>query len=149
MSVGFFKVTKRERLEIGILYGNVPKKKGGQLHLLVLKGIYNPFRFQIGNKVMVEPLQTGVFVSQNFNENLKVRWGQSYPQGYYWWARSTRLHVFAGAQLSYQIEKKIDRIACYFEANTNTLYLSSYFPNRETMKPYDIIFFGLGGKIYF
>jgi len=42
-----------------------------------------------------------------------------------------------------------DRVAFYFEENTNELYIFSYFTNRKTIKVYDIIFFGTGIKLYF
>lgn len=146
---GFSKVTKRDKLEIGLLYGRVPKAYGGVNNSLVLKFTYNPFHIDLLKKFRLEPLQTGIFINQNFNSYSKILWGDNYPKGYYWWTRSTRFHFFLGAQIAYKLDtKRLDRIAMYFEANTNDLYLYSYLPNKKSLSLYDIFFFGAGIKLY-
>ena len=42
----------------------------------------------------------------------------------------------------------MDRLAVYFEANTNDLSLYSYLPNPKALSLYDIFFFGTGIKLY-
>lgn len=149
LTLGFSKVTSKNKIEIGFLYGMVPRSLGGLNQSLTLKGTYNPLHLDILKRIKIEPIQTGVFICQNFGETLGLQWGNKYPKGYYWWPRSTRIHFFVSSQVSYKIEKKhFDRIAYYFEANTNDLYLYSYFPNRNTMSLYDIFFFGTGIKLY-
>lgn len=149
-SAGVSKVSRTEKIELGFLCGYVPSSFGGPLASLVLKFAYNPFNFKIINKIRIEPFQTGVFFAQNFGDNLDVIWGKQYPKGYYWWHRSLRTHFFISTQVSYKIgSKSLDRIAAYFEVNTNDLYLYSFFPNRKSIKIYDIFFFGTGLKLYF
>ena len=149
LSVGFFKVSKRDKLELGILYGMVPKSLGGLHQTLSLKFLYNPFQLNITKRVQLEPLQAGGFMCQNFNKDLERTWGPEYERGYYWWTRSLRFHFFVSSQVSYKIESKhVDRLAAYFEANTNDLYILSYGPNMKTMRLYDIFFFGAGLKLY-
>lgn len=149
LSFGVSKATPKNKFELGLLYGNVPKSLGGVNNSITLKGTYNPFHIPVMKKIDLEPLQTGIFVSRNFGENLGPNWGNKYPGGYYWWTRSIRFHFFLGSQVSYKIQSKhIDRLSAYFEANTNDLYLYSYFPNRNTISLYDIFFFGTGIKLY-
>lgn len=148
-TAGFFKVSRRDKIELGILYGYLPASLGGGNHSLSLKLLYNPFQFLVTKRIQLEPLQLGSFICQNFNEDLGLSWGPEYEKGYYWWTRSLRFHLFAGGQVSCKISTKhIDRISAYFEANTNDLYLYSYFPNRKTMHLSDIFFFGTGVKMY-
>ena len=148
-TAGFFKVSRRDKIELGILYGYLPASLGGENHSLSLKLLYNPFQLQVSKHIQLEPLQIGTFMCQNFNKNLGLSWGPEYEKGYYWWTRSLRFHIFASGQVSYKLNTKhIDRLAAYFEANTNDLYLYSYLPNRRTMYLSDIFFFGTGIKMY-
>lgn len=146
MTIGFSKVATK--LELGILYGNIPHSLGGVNYSVSLKVAYTPFRF--GKKIRMEPVQIGTFPCQNFGKNLGLRWEKQYPKGYYWWTRSLRFHCFISSQISYAIAKKqADRIAFFFEANTNDLYIFSYITNRKSIKLYDIVFFGTGIKLYY
>lgn len=148
LSAGYSRVTEKDKIEISLLYGQVPRYLGGVTRTLTLKGIYNPFKFQQG-KLKVEPLQAGVFAAQHFGDYLGLSWGSKYPPGYYWWTRSLRLHLCLSSQLSVQLNKKrLDRLSLYFEANTNDLYLYSYFSNMKSLSFYDIVFFGAGCKLY-
>lgn len=149
VSAGFSKVTPHDRIELGLLYGFLPKAYGGTNHSLSLKFVYNPFRFRILKRIWMEPVQLGAFVCQNFNKDIGPLWGKNYPPNYYWWPRGTRFHPTLSTQIAVAIgSNRIDRVACYFEANTNDLYISSYYPNRKALSFYDIVFFGAGLKLY-
>jgi hypothetical protein len=147
-SAGFSKVTARDKIELGLLYGYLPKAYGGNNHSLSLKFAWNPWQFKV-KRLSVEPVQLGAFICQNFNKNLEFTWGNNYPKNYYWWPRSTRFHPTHSTQLAYVFDtKRLDRLAYYFEANTNDLYIASWYPNRKALSLYDIIFFGMGLKLY-
>lgn len=149
VSAGFAKVSARERVELGLVYGYLPKAYGGVNHSLSLKFTYNPFQLRLWKRLSVEPLQLGAFVCQNFNRNLDLFWGNKYPKNYYWWPRSTRFHPFVSAQAGYIIGRPhLDRLMYYFEVNTNDLYIASFFPNQRALGLYDILFFGMGLKLY-
>ncbi len=155
-SIGFYSggfslvTTTKNKFEAGLLYGHVPRSMGGVNRSITLKGTYNPFQFRCTKVISIEPLQTGIFICQNFNQHLSLSWGNNYPPGYYWWTKSLRFHIFLGAKVSLiQNRKRLDRISFFFEANTNDLYLLSYFPNMKSMSLYDIVFFGAGIKVYY
>lgn len=149
-SIGGAAVTDRDKLELGLMFGDLPYAFGGPVKTFTFKLRYNPFRIRLYKSLVFEPVQTGFFLTQNFADNLDVLWGSKYPKGYYWWPRSLRSHVFLSAQLSYEINNKpIDRIAISFETNTNDLYLYSYFSNTKALSLYDIIFFGISVRVYF
>jgi hypothetical protein len=97
----------------------------------------------------MEPLQIGIFLAQNFGKNIDFKWSSKYPKGYYWWGSSFRQHIFFSTQLSRALPKGyFSKVSLYLEANTNDLYLYSYFSNRNTITLYDIFFLGIGTKFY-
>lgn len=149
LSAGFSKVSTCDKIELGLLYGFLPKAYGGINHSLSLKFVYNPFRFTLWKRLSIEPIQLGGFICQNFNKGTEPVWGKDYPKNYYWWPRATRFHPTVSAQIGYLAGSgHIDRVAYYFEANTNDLYIASWYPNRKALSLYDIIFFGMGLKLY-
>jgi hypothetical protein len=151
VSAGYFRASQNNKFEIGLTYGYLPKTLGGEIHTIALKTNFNPFRIIIKEQIMIEPIQVGSFVTQNFGKDLSLYWsGAQYPDDYYWWSRSVRIHLYLGSQMSYKIKHKyIDRIGLYIEANTNDLYISSFSGNNQALKITDIIFLGVGVKVYF
>lgn len=149
-SIGYSKITPNKKIELGLLYGKIPKFAGTEHRTLSLKFTYNPIHYNINTRFTFEPIQMGVFLCQNFGENSSLFWGKQYPKGYYWWSKSLRIHGFVSTQLSYKMieSKSFDRISLYLEANTNDLYLYSYLPNTRTMDWHDIFFLGAGIKVY-
>ena len=142
-----FQANSQQKIELGLLYGHTPQAFGGPLNSFTLKFIYNPFKIDFSPTVRFEPIQAGLFITGWFGENVDLSWSNRYPKGYYWWQSSTRKHAFVSTQMSFMM-KKVDRLSLYFEANTNDLYLYNYLPNK-TVNFYDIIFYGLGIKLYF
>ena len=152
LSAGYFRQSFNEKIELGLLYGNTPESKGGEIHALVFKIIYEPLQINLNEKFQIEPIQAGVFIVQNFSNNLHMKWPDKYDKGYYWWTNSMRFHVFLGAQAGYVLDNPVIRkISLYFEVNTNDLYLASYVSNNNanTLGIDEIFFFGTGLKIYF
>jgi hypothetical protein len=150
LSAGYHVRTPKEHIELALRYGYTPEAFGGPLHSVSLKVLYSPFHLKFLKHYSWEPLQGGIFLSQNFGENLYVMWPEKYPKHYYWWSPSLREHIFLSTQVSYSLQyRHLDKISAYFEANTNDLYLYSFIPNRGALSLYDITFFGLGLKADF
>ena len=149
---GIFKSTKNDKLELGLLYGYTPESLGGSLHSISFKVGYNPFKINLNKSLIIEPLQVGAFLNQNFGKDLDFGWPDKYPTSYYWWTPSLREHIFIGSSISLQTTKSkwLHHVSLYFEANTNDLYLASYFGenNIKSLSLYDITFFGTGLKFY-
>lgn len=149
LSLGYSRVTAKDKLELGVMAGYVPRRLGGSNNSLTLKSIYNPFQLHVDGKLLFDPIQTGIFVTRNFGEQLGLQWSNKYPKGYYWWTASVRFHFSLGSQLSYNFDRKsVKKLAVYFETNTNDLYVFSFLPNRKTIRLFDIFFFGTGIKLY-
>jgi hypothetical protein len=145
-SVGYFRQTQNEKIELGFLYGHTPQKYGGPLNSLTLKLIYNPFKIKLSNKVRFEPIQTGLFITGWFGENTDISWSSRYPKGYYFWQSNMRKHIFVSSQFSLLLHR-VERVSLCFEANTNDLYMYTYAVNKN-LSLSDIIFYGIGLKIY-
>ena len=152
LNAGVVKRMLNEKMESGLMYGHTPGIFGGPLHSATVKFLYNPWQIRAARKILVEPLQPGVFLCQHFGKNFHEFWSrQQYPRGYYWWPRSLRRHLFISSAVSYDPGiNTIRSISVYFETNTNDLYLASYLNKRnyKSLSIYDIIFFGVGLKVY-
>ena len=140
----------RKKLETGLLMGYLPASHGGPMTTFTAKATYNPFCLRISPSMSVQPLQTGVFVTMHTGKELERTWDKHYPDGYYMWNRSIRMHVFAGIQLSVNSPYVPDkRFAIYLECNTNDLYINRLYHNRGYMPLWDIMALGAGVKMYF
>jgi hypothetical protein len=152
LTAGIFKGNRSETVQLGMLYGYTPKVFGGELHSFSLKFIYNPLLVNLGKDVYSEPLQIGTFLSQSFGGHLYTKWPSKYPEGYYWWWPSLRGHVFLSTSLGLKVRNSryLEKVSCYFEVNTNDLYLASIMikNNQRSLTLYDIMFFGSGLKFY-
>ena len=152
ITMGYFRQSFNKKIEAGLLYGYTPESQGGEIQSFAFKLIYEPFKINIRPDIQIEPLQTGLFVTQNFSNNISWKWADKYDRGYYWWTNSMRFHVLLGSQASYVFNAKVvHKVSLYFEANTNDLYVFSYFGNNNSrsLSFYDIVFFGIGSKVYF
>jgi hypothetical protein len=152
LSAGYYRQAANKKIELGFLYGYTPEFAGGKVHAFALKFIYEPFCINVKPDFQIEPLQAGIFVTQNFAKNLYLTWPDKYHSGYYKWASSLRVHVFFGTQVSYILnDKAVQKISFYFETNTNDLYYRSYarHDNLHSLNLTEIFFFGIGSKVYF
>jgi len=149
LSMGYYKHSPKDKVSIGLVYGFTPKNAGGPLGSLSLKVRYDPFHLKVHRYISIEPVQIGFFLAQNFGKNIDFRWSHKYPKGYYWWGSSFRQHAFVSTQVSFMIPKGyFSKASLYLEANTNDLYLYSYFSNQNTITLYDIFFLGIGSRFY-
>jgi hypothetical protein len=148
-SAGLSKISAREKVEVGFSLGHLPRNLGGSVQTINLKFCLNPLNYSLSQKSTIQPIQVGVFLSQSFGEKLSFGWSLKYPKGYYWWNSSLRYHLFFSTRFTYALNKSmIKKITCYFEANTNDLYIYSYVPNTKTIRIYDIFFLGIGTKLH-
>jgi hypothetical protein len=153
-SVGLFSVNamlhnRSERLGIGVGAGHVPHDQGGPINTFTLRGMYTPWSVGFRERWRWEPIQTGLFIAYSTGVDLEATWPSYLEKGYYWWSPNFRQHLFMRSQLSYRMkERTVQRVAAYFEINTNDLYVYSWWPNRRSLSLYDIVFFGAGVQVY-
>jgi hypothetical protein len=153
-SIGLFSVGggatfAHEKLDVGLMYGFLPKSSGGPVHTATIKLAYSPFHLRLNPGFSATPITAGAFFAQHFNNFLSTSWDAKYPKGYYWWPRNFRQHIFLRTAIAiHPGMERIDKFNLYLEMNTNDLYLYSYLPNTQGIRLYDILFFGLGMQIF-
>lgn len=149
-SLGGMRHTRNERWGVGLSYGHTPEGHGGPINAYTLRLMYTPWKLPLTERWRWEPVQTGVFVSYSTGLDLSSHWPSYLGDGYYWWTNNFRQHLYLRTQLSRTFPgRSVERIGAYFEANTNDLYVYSWWPNRAAIGVYDILFFGAGVQVYF
>ncbi|MXV15378.1 hypothetical protein GS398_08700 [Pedobacter sp. HMF7056] len=138
-----------------LLYGFVPKSKGGSLHIATAKFSYRPFRIRIGETATIYPANPGAFFSYHFGKEFNFSWSsEQYPKGYYWWSPAFRPHLSLSNEIRFHSGKtpashRIREVSVYNEFNTNDLYLVSWAKNRESISVFDAVKMGFGVRVYF
>ncbi|WP_442588224.1 hypothetical protein ACSBL2_19455 [Pedobacter sp. AW31-3R] len=153
MSAGIgYNLSKKERTALSFHYGYVPEVKGGELHIAAVKFQYKPFAIRIKDKLTFYPVNPGVFLSYTFGKQFGFSFDDDqYPKGYYFWSPALREHISLSSELKIMGDKtsRIKSISLYTEANTNDLYMISWFENRTTTPIQEIFHLGFGVRMYF
>lgn len=142
-----------KRTNLNFNYGYIPEKKGGRMHILAVKFEYKPLRIPVGRAIEIHPFNPGVFVSYTLQKSLTLGFNPpQYPKDYYFWSEALRKHIGASSEiklLNQRLEGKVRALSLYIEANTNDLYMISWFENRTTIPFSQIFKLGYGLRLYF
>lgn len=145
---------KGQKGNLDLTFGYVPESQGGPLSILAGKFSYKPIKISVKDLVAIYPVNPGTFVSYTPGEKFE-KWSKTqYPKGYYWWSKSTRIHLSLSTEAKFNGEKilsgsGIKAIGIYSEFNTNDLYTVSWFKNSDSMSLLDIVRVGYGVRVYF
>jgi hypothetical protein len=147
---GYHRRTAREHFGGGLLYGYLPRAFGGPLHTVTLAFSLEPWQVPLGAHLRWTPLRAGAFIVLALGPGWHVVRPPYYEPGYYWWSTNFRQHLQVGTALRTRLHAgPFSHAAIWFQANTNDLYLSSWWPNRATIALGEIIHFGAGVDLYF
>jgi len=141
-----------DKTDLSFHYGYVPEAKGGELHISAVKFEYRPFSIKLGDKLIFHPLNPVVFLSYTFGKNFGLSFDRDqYPKGYYFWSPALREHLGLSTELKLMGDKssRIKSISLYTEANTNDLYMVSWFENRTSSPITKIFHLGFGLRMNF
>lgn len=150
-----YNLNKRGRTTLDLLYGHVPKSKGGPLNIFTAKIAWRPFSVKLWDWGILHPLNPGFFVSYHGGRHFDSKWDDNnYPKGYYWWSTAIRPHISISHEVILfpkMIKKSIplEKIGLYVEYNANELYLISHFQNKEVSTIQKTFKMGLGIRTYF
>lgn len=148
-SIGWMRHTHNERIGVGLWFGHTPRSHGGSLSTWALRFMYTPWKVDVGEHLLLEPIQVGVFVAYTAGLDLRTSWPSHLEKGYYWWFPNFRQHLHVRSQLGWRAGKdRSQRLAAYLEVNTNDLYVYSWWPNRKSISVGDIVFLGAGMQYY-
>lgn len=142
-----------EKAELSFHLGYVPESLGGELTMFAAKFRYKPFTIRTKNeKLIIQPFNPVFFPSYTFGQNFDFKFEKpQYRKGYYFWSSALRLHLGASTEIKLlqMPQSKIKWIGLYAEANTNDLYLVSWFKNRTSTPFYRMFKMGYGVKMGF
>ncbi|WP_242695870.1 hypothetical protein [Desertivirga brevis] len=159
-SIGFgsagisYDLFKNQRGNLDFTFGYVPESKGGPLRILTGKFSYKPVKIGLKDIGTLYPVNPGTFISYTPGEQFE-KWSKTqYPKGYYWWSKSTRIHLSLSTEAKFNGEKVLHKagikaIGVYSELNTNDLYAVSWFKNKDSMSFLEIVRVGYGVRVYF
>jgi hypothetical protein len=142
-----------EKAELSVHLGYVPESLGGELTMLAVKFHYKPFTIKTRNdRLIIQPFNPVFFPSYTFGQNFDFKFEKpQYRKGYYFWSSALRLHLGASTEirLLQTPQSKIKWLGLYAEANTNDLYMVSWFKNRTSTPFYRMFRMGYGVKAGF
>lgn len=142
----------KEKTTLSFHVGYVPENLGGEMTIVAVKFEYKPFAIKIKDKIIIHPINPTFFPSYTLGQNFDFKFEKpQYRRGYYFWSSALRLHLAFGTEVKLLTNKtsKIKALSLYAEANTNDLYMISWFKNRELAAFRDIFKMGYGVKMYF
>ena len=152
MSLGAGYNLFKEKAALSFHYGYVPETKGGELHITAIKFEYKPWAIRIKDKVIFHPFNPVVFLSYTMGKNFGLSFDRDqYAKGYYFWSPALREHLGVSSEVKILGDRssKIKAISIYTEANTNDLYMVSWYANRTSTPIYEIFHLGFGMRMYF
>lgn len=160
-SIGYFSIGvsydifENKRGNIDVLYGYVPRNKGGELNILTAKFAYRPFQFHISDAVTFYPVNPGAFFSYTLDEDLSFKFDtEQYGKSYYGWSEALRSHISLSQEVAINGRKlfgdnSVKGVVVYSEFNASDLYLVSWVQNTKALDLSDIFKLGVGVKVKF
>lgn len=142
----------KERSALSFHYGHVPVNKGGELNILAVKFDYKTFAIKLGNDVVFYPVNPVIFFSYTLGNDFGLKFdSDKYDNGYYFWSPALRGHLGFNSEIKLLGDKssKIKSVSVFAEANTNDLYMVSWYENRTSTPIYNIFHLGFGLKLNF
>ncbi|RPD49351.1 hypothetical protein DNI29_00680 [Hymenobacter sediminis] len=148
-----FGYSLKDRLDLDILIGYVPRKyAGSRLSIYSAKLLYSPWTLPLGKsqKWALKPLMVGGYFSYTHG-TLNDEEPNQYYRGYYWFSTDTRVGPLLGSRLSYALpataKGRSRNLSAYYELGSNDLYVISYVQNLKGLSPVDILTLSLGLKL--
>ena len=141
---------KKSQWETDLFIGFIPKIDNMKGHVTAtLKQTYTPFRIELNDDFIYEPLTTGIYLNKIFGAYFWSKLPEKYPNNYYFWATNTRFNIFLGQAITFKMGKESNpNWSLFYEVNTNDLYLLSTIGNK-LIKVEDIINISFGLRYRF
>lgn len=137
--------------ETDVFLGFLPKFSTDQNKItFTLKQNYIPWKKDINEKFMFEPLSCGIYVNTVLGDDFWTSEPDKYPSGYYNFSTRLRFNIFMGQRITYNIrpDKRFfaKSITFFYELNTSDLYLVSAASNSY-LRPKDYLGLSFGLKM--
>lgn len=135
--------------ETDVFLGVVPRNS--DRHAMVtftLKQNYMPWRIDIGERLMFEPLACGMYANILFDRDFWVSDPDKYPNGYYWFSTRIRTHIYLGERITLNLtsgKAAAKSLTFFYEISSCDLYIISRVKNH-VLKPRDYLSLSFGLK---
>jgi hypothetical protein len=142
----------REKSTLSFHYGHVPLNKGGELNILAIKFDYKPISIKLNDHLIIRPINPLFFLSYTLGKDFGLKFNQDqYAKGYYFWSPALREHIGINSEIALLADKNslFKSVNIYADANTNDLYLISWYENRTSTPIHEIFHLGFGLKVNF
>ncbi len=153
LSSGFGYSYSKDKAELDLIYGYVPKTFGGPLHSVTLKNTWIPFRpIDPGKGFSFDWFTVGIPVTYTFGSQFFfLAPKDQYPARYYDYSSALRLGLFVGGRANYEIQNNgyFNSVGMFYEFGTYDLLLHNYIFNIGTTRFVDIFNLALGVKVGF
>lgn len=146
---------RKDKGSLDLTWGYVPISKGGRQDIFAAKFAFKPWNIRLGNIATFSPLNPGMFVTHHPGGKFHTTFNKDqYPDNYYWWSSAVRIHLSVSTEVRFNTPERlsksgIEQVGLYSEFNTNELYATSWFINRNHLAISDILKLGFGIKAYF
>lgn len=148
ISVGAGYTFFKNKMDVSLHYGFVPKRMGGEFHIATARFVYQPWQWPISKRLTLSPFNTGIFISYHADSDLSTSWPSRYEDGYYWWQTAIRFHLLWEQRLSFALNGgRFSHLQVFTQLNTNELYAISYLLNTGSIKPSEFVKLGMGVRV--
>lgn len=160
-SIGYFSggvnyaLFENKKGSLDIIYGHIPKSKGGGFNTLSTKFSIRPYELKANRWLTIHPVNPGAFLSYTLDKDFDLTWDKGqYPRGYYYWFEALHLHLSFSSEIKLNTRELLSSkfpksLAVYYEVNTNDMYLVNYIQNKRSLSLRDVFRAGIGIKTAF
>lgn len=117
---------------------------------LTVKQNYIPWKVDLNNRWMIEPLTTGMYINTVFDDDFWISEPDKYPNSYYAFSTRIRINAFLGQRITYKLkpnaQKYLKSFTVFYEVSTNDVYVLSAW-NNAYLKPEDYLVLSAGIKV--
>lgn len=141
---------KNNQWETDVFLGFLPRYSTQDNKVtFTLKQNFIPWKVDLGNDFLLEPMACGLYVNTIFNGDFWVSEPDKYPNDYYSFSTKMRFNIYIGQRIGYKIPPSkrffAKSISLFYELSTNDLYMVSAFTNTY-LKPSDYLRLSFGVK---
>ncbi len=119
---------------------------------MTAKQNYIPWKIDLNEKFMIEPLTTGMYLTIIFDEDFWISEPDKYPDSYYAFSTRIRANAFIGQRITYKLPPEkhnfCKSVSLYYEVSTNDVYVLSAF-NNSYLTPRDYLVLSAGIRMQF
>ncbi len=150
-SLGIGLESNSQRFALDARVGRTPHSDVPTIISPSLRFLWIPFHIKVGERYQFKPVAIGAMISGHFYPGSELTWAGDYESGYYWWSRNLRIHPVYQVAVQRQFHNSIlfSKMSMFFEANSNDLYIASYYSNSTELLLTDIIKMGVGVRFHF